>query len=172
MYDYAARGGKYQPVDVPVLIPIMEDFEQYYMDLNEFMVAMLNLTEQSDLSKEQIKTITKASKVDLDFFNRHFEKEQEMMHTTFPDALEKIELVLRLDVLIGDIQDMYIKLSNIDPNMSDRMNMLIDLYTTSTSRFLKTMSSRVIGYISTLMKYKDRVRNPIERKIAGAYKLI
>ena len=132
MYDYASRSGKYKAVDVPVLLPIMEEFEQYFMDLNEFMNAMIEIKDETDLAKKHIETIMQARKAD---------------------------------------KDMYIKLSNIDRESSDRMCMLIDLYTESSTRFLERMITEVLHYVSLLMQIKDNVYKTKE-VIVGDYKLI
>ena len=171
MYDYASRSGKYKAVDVPVLLPIMEEFEQYFMDLNEFMNAMIEIKDEADLAKKHIETIMQARKADKAFFEKHFGSSIKTCHTTFPDALTKIELLPRLDVLITEIQDMYVKLSNIDRESSDRMCMLIDLYTESSTRFLERMITEVLHYVSLLMQIKDNVYKTKE-VIVGDYKLI
>lgn len=48
MYDYAEREGKYKVVDVPNLLPIIEEFETYFSDLGDFVTTIINMKEQSE----------------------------------------------------------------------------------------------------------------------------
>lgn len=171
-FNFAESKGKYKSINIPDILSIIEKFDEYFMDLNAFMREMIDIDGGKPLDKKQIETIQRASGVDECFYKETFPIPVPVLHTTFANAMNVMESLLHIDVMIGDFSDIYIELMNLENSDNDKMRLLADLYTKTTVRFLNRVIEELIKTISILISVKNGGESGLEEKRIGEYRLI
>lgn len=169
-YEYATGKGRYTLVEYYSLLDIMCKYEEYHDDLMDFIKAILTEKKlMSDSDEGAIKHVEEASLADEKFRDGLFTKKEKV---TFPETLTNLDTLMGLYSFIDKAYDNFVFLGQKEGITSPKLKILIDLYATSVTAFLRKMISEFTSYIAEMKSIMEGGKNAADMNPEGPYRLI
>lgn len=169
-YNYATSTGRYVLVSYRSLLDVMCKYEEYHDDLMDFIKAILNEKKlMNDNEDSASKHVEEAAITDEKFRESLFlEKEK----VCFPETLGNLDTLMGLYSFIDKAYDNFVYLGQKEGITSPKLKILIDLYATSVTAFLRRMITEFTAYISEMKSIMEGGTNETTVKEEGPYRLI
>lgn len=169
-YSYATGKGRYVMVNAYPLLDIMCKYEEYHDDLMDFIKAILNENRlMNDTDGSALKHVEEASIADEKFREKLFDKSEKVV---FSQTLTNLDCIMGVYAFIDKVYDNFVFLGQRDGITSPKLKILIDIYSTSVTAFLRQMLGCFGAYVDDMTKIMNGGENPANSPKDETYRLI